>query len=260
MSVFADQQRGNTFWLGIIHLFAIGRGAVGLAPPQEAVTMSEARAVPSPTGARYVEPSAETILQPGVKIGDLYERNMSQPYVLQRLAERTWWVQSFNYGTVFYVGDEGVLILDELEGVYDNIAEAVASVTDKPITAAVYVHYHADHMGDIGKYVEAAEAAGKQLRIIGSSKTLRCMALSDSSFPRPTDVLDWPRDSFEFEGLTVELHGFDPAAHCEDHAAWLLTSERVIHSSDLINPDQPPFWKFAGNERFQFHEHNLRQI
>ena len=68
--------------------------------------MSEARAVPSPTGARYVEPSAETILQPGVKIGDLYERNMSQPYVLQRLAERTWWVQSFNYGTVFYVGDE----------------------------------------------------------------------------------------------------------------------------------------------------------
>jgi hypothetical protein len=47
------------------------------------------------------------VLEPGQKIGDLYPRNMSQPYVLQRLAERVWWVQSFNYGTVFYVGDRG---------------------------------------------------------------------------------------------------------------------------------------------------------
>jgi len=222
--------------------------------------MNDKRAVPSPIGATYVEPSAETILQPGAKISDLYARNMSEPYVLQRLAERTWWVQSFNYGTVFYVGDAGVLIFDQLEGVYDNIIQGVSSVTDKAITAAVYVHYHADHMGDIGKYLEAAEARGERLRIFGSSKTRLCMDLSDSSFPRPTDVLEWPRDTFEFEGLTVELHGFDPAAHCEDHAAWLLTNERVLHSSDLINPDQPPFWKFAGNERFQFHEHNLREI
>ena len=146
-------------------------------------------------------------------------------------------MQSFNYGTVFYVGEAGVLIFDQLEGVYDNIAQAVASVTDKPITAAVYVHYHADHIGDIGKYVAAAEARGERLRIIGSSKTGLCMDLSNSSLPRPTDVLEWPRDTFEFEGLTVELHGFDPAAHCEDHAAWLLTDERIIHSSDLINPD-----------------------
>ena len=33
-----------------------------------------------------------------------------------------------------------------------------------------------------------------------------------------------------------------------------------MHSSDLINPDQPPFWKFAGNERFHWHEHNLKQV
>ena len=122
--------------------------------------MSETALPQSPTNATYVEPSAETILEPGLKLGDLLRRNMTQPYVLQRLAERVWWVQSFNYGTVFYVGDEGVLIFDTLEGVYDNITQAVASVTDKPITAAVYPHYHADHIGDIDKYVAAAEAAG----------------------------------------------------------------------------------------------------
>ena len=108
----------------------------------------------SPTNATYVDPSAETILKPGLKLGNLLRRNMTQPYVLQRLTQRAYWVQSFNYGTVFFVGERGVLIFDTLEGVYDNITKAVASVTNKPITAAIYPHYHADHIGDIDKYVE----------------------------------------------------------------------------------------------------------
>lgn len=215
---------------------------------------------PSTIGATYVDPSAEEVLEPGLKIGDLYARNMSQPYVLQRLAERVWWVQAFNYGTVFYVGDKGVLIFDALEGVYDNIAQAVASVTDKPITGAIYPHYHADHIGDIAKYVAAAQRAGESLRIFGSEKSRQAMELSNSGFPPISDVVEWPRGSFRFEDLSVELHGFEWAAHTDDHAAWLLPQEGIVHSSDLINPDQPPFWKFAGNERFHWHEHNLKQV
>jgi hypothetical protein len=115
-------------------------------------------------------------------------------------------------------------------------------------------------MGSGGQFVAAAEGDGRHLRIIGNDKTRQSMEIPDSSLPRPTDVVEWPRGSFEFEGITVELHGFEWAAHCDDHAAWLLTEDRVIHSSDLINPDQPPFWHFAGNERFRHHEDNLRQI
>jgi len=98
------------------------------------------------------------------------------------------------------------------------------------------------------------------LRIIASEKTRQSMELANSSFPRPTQVLKWPRDSFGFDGLTVELHGFEWAAHTDDHSAWLLKQDRILHSPDLINPDQPPFWKFAGSERFRFHEDNLRQV
>ncbi len=106
-----------------------------------------------------------------------------------------------------------MLILDALEGVYDGIAQAVASVTDLPITAVVYPHYHADHIGDIAKYVDGAKQRGRELRIIGSAKTAEAMDLSDSSFPRPTEVLDWPRARFDFEGTTVEQYGFEWAAH-----------------------------------------------
>lgn len=222
--------------------------------------MSDTRQPPSPTGATYVEPSATTVLEPGTKIGDLFRRNMTQPYVLQRLTERAYWVQAFNYGTVFYVGERGVLIFDTLEGVYDRITQGVASVTDKPIVAAVYPHYHADHIGDIDKYVEAARRRGIDFQIYASAKTRQSMDLANSAFPRPTRELAWPRDRFEFDGLTVQLHGFEWAAHSDDHAAWLLEQERILHSPDLINPDQPPFWRFAGNERFRFHEDNLKQV
>src|SRR6476661_8209339 len=173
---------------------------------------------PSPTGARYVEPSAETLLKPGTKIGDLFHRNMTQPYVLQRLTERAWWVQAFNYVTVFYVSDRGVLVFDTLEGVYDNVTQAVASVTDKPIIAAVYPHYHADHIGDIDMYVEAARRQKIDFQIYAATKTRQSMDLANSAFPRPTRELKWPHDSFDFAGLTVELHGFEWAAHSDDHS------------------------------------------
>jgi hypothetical protein len=41
--------------------------------------VSETTRTQSPSGATYVEPSAETILQPGTKIGDLYCRTMYRP-------------------------------------------------------------------------------------------------------------------------------------------------------------------------------------
>jgi hypothetical protein len=80
--------------------------------------MNESLQHPSPVGATYVEPSPEHVLAPGTKISELFRRNMTEPYVLQRLSQRAWWVQSFNYGTVFYVAEKGVLIFDTLEGVY----------------------------------------------------------------------------------------------------------------------------------------------
>ena len=91
-------------------------------------------------------------------------------------------------------------MLDTLEGVYDNITQAVASVTDKPITAAVYPHYHADHIGDIAQYVAAAESPGRAAADHRQREDPPVDGAGDSSFPRPTEVLGWPRDSFEFEG------------------------------------------------------------
>lgn len=220
-------------------------------------------AVPAPepasiVAAMYVEPSATVPLEPGKKIGELYQRNMEQPYVLQRLTERTYFFQRQFYGALFYVGDKGVLLFDPLDGRVEHLLAAIAQVTPLPVTAVVYSHDHADHIGGAQALVDSATAKGtKNLRIIASKATAEKMKFLGSLLPKPTEVIPFPRGSFRFEKLTVELHGFERAAHSEDHGIWYLKSEKVAHLPDHINPDQPPFWGFAVAESFVYYQYNL---
>ncbi len=215
---------------------------------------------PSTVQATYVDPSSTRALQPAEKVGQLYTRNARQDYVLQRLTERSYWVQRQYYGTIFYVGDKGVLLFDPLEDRGEHIMKAIAEVTDLPVTAIVYSHDHADHIGDARIFTEAAAKAGTDLRIIASQATAAKMRFLGSALPAPTETVAWPRGSFDFEGLTVELHGIERAAHTDDHGIWLLASEKIVHLPDIVNPDQPPFWAFAGSETYAYYRANLEQL
>lgn len=66
-----------------------------------------------------------------------------------------------------------------------------------------------------------------------------------SRLPKATVVLPNLKDSFKFENLTVESHRFEYPAHTDDHSVWLLKEERILHSPDLLNPDQLPVMGFA---------------
>lgn len=233
-------------------------GALALAlSPVFAQAPAEA---PSAVQAVYVEPSATRVLRAGEKIGGLYGRNNTQDYVLQRLTQRVYWFQRQHYGTIFYVGDKGVLLFDPLEARAEQLRKAIAEVTPLPVTALVYSHDHADHIGDAPVFVEAARKAGVKPRIIASKATAEKMAYLKSKLPKPTETVTWPRGDFRFEGLKVSLHGFERGAHTDDHGVWLLDAEKVAHLPDLVNPDQPPFWAFAGSENFVYYEANVEQL
>lgn len=235
--------------------------ALALTPAAGAQTAAVADA-PSPHGAvRYVAPSATRKLAPGERIERLYARNNADQFVLQRLTGRTYFVQHHSYGTTFYVGDRGVLLFDALEGLTPMVLAAIRSVTPLPVAAVVYSHDHADHIGHVDSVVAATvRATGRRPRIIASQATVDKQAYLGSALPKATTVVPWPRGSFRFEGLTVELHGFTRAAHADDHGVWLLRGERVAHLPDLVNADQPPFWRFSGAERFVYYEQNLRML
>lgn len=214
----------------------------------------------STVNASYVEPSAEKIISPSDKLNNLFERNMSQPYILQKIGERTYYVQRYFYSTTFYVGDKGVLLFDAPEGRGKYLLQAIRDVTPLPVTALVYPHYHVDHIGDSPFWNDEAKKEGVNLRIIASKATAEKMQFMNSRLPVATQVLSKKDDQFKFEKQTIELHRFVKAGHTDDHSVWLLKQEKVAHSPDLLNPDQLPMMGFAVSDTLVYHDSNLRQV
>ncbi|EPE8691675.1 MBL fold metallo-hydrolase [Escherichia coli] len=214
----------------------------------------------STVNASYVEPSAEKIISPSDKLNNLFERNMSQPYILQKIGERTYYVQRYFYSTTFYVGDKGVLLFDAPKGRGKYLLQAIRDVTPLPVTALVYSHYHVDHIGDSPFWNDEAKKEGVNLRIIASKATAEKMQFMNSRLPVATQVLSKKDDQFKFEKQTIELHRFVKAGHTDDHSVWLLKQEKVAHSPDLLNPDQLPMMGFAVSDTLVYHDSNLRQV
>lgn len=214
----------------------------------------------STVNASYVEPSAEKIISPSDKLNNLFERNMSQPYILQKIGERTYYVQRYFYSTTFYVGDKGVLLFDAPEGRGKYLLQAIRDVTPLPVTALVYSHYHVDHIGYSPFWNDEAKKEGVNLRIIASKATAEKMQFMNSRLPVATQVLSKKDDQFKFEKQTIELHRFVKAGHTDDHSVWLLKQEKVAHSPDLLNPDQLPMMGFAVSDTLVYHDSNLRQV
>lgn len=214
----------------------------------------------STVNASYVEPSAEKIISPSDKLNNRFERNMSQPYILQKIGERTYYVQRYFYSTTFYVGDKGVLLFDAPEGRGKYLLQAIRDVTPLPVTALVYSHYHVDHIGDSPFWNDEAKKEGVNLRIIASKATAEKMQFMNSRLPVATQVLSKKDDQFKFEKQTIELHRFVKAGHTDDHSVWLLKQEKVAHSPDLLNPDQLPMMGFAVSDTLVYHDSNLRQV
>jgi glyoxylase-like metal-dependent hydrolase (beta-lactamase superfamily II) len=207
------------------------------------------------TGAEYVEPSTEMPLRSGQRVSHLFPRNVMGEYVLQRITERTYWFSRHFYGTLFYVGKRGVLLLDPPQGAADSLLTAIASVTSLPVTAICYSHFHADHIGGARKLVRSLSAAP---RVIASEHTAAWMERFGSDLPRPTDVLRWPDGAIDFEGVELRLRGLPRPGHAPDHAVFLLAEERIGHSADLINIDQLPFGGFAGQDPLVLFKPNLQ--
>lgn len=217
--------------------------SLAIAAPASAEDIVES---PSTVDAVYAAESTTRALQPGEKIENLYTKNATQDYVLQKLTDRVYFFQRQFYGTVFYVGDDGVLLFDALEGHAAAVEAAIDQVTSLPITALVYSHDHADHIADAAAIIDANPG----IRVIAQQATADLMDQLGSNLPRPNEVLPAGTDSFTFEGLTVSVVPFSENTHAHDHAAYVLEGTGVVHVPDVINPDQPPFWSFAGAEGY----------
>src|ERR1700753_714208 len=138
----------------------------------------------STTGAEYVEPWATELIKRGQRVSHLFPRAVMEEFVLQRVTERVWWVTRQFYGSLFYVGERGGLLFGSPLGAADATLAAIASVTPLPVTAVVYSHFHADHVGGSRRLFELLAAAPP--RGVASEDTARRMSRVPADLPPPT--------------------------------------------------------------------------
>ena len=156
--------------------------------------------------AEEVKPAHTHKLKPGQDV-DASRLQFDHPYFTRKLSDRSYIVTTQLYTVLFYVGDNGVLVLDPggpAETPY--VLEAIAEVTTLPITAVMYSHSHQDHIVGTKLILEAAEKTGVSLSIIATDKTKADLQrFTKLGIPQPTKIIATPFDTFTFEGLKVEV-------------------------------------------------------
>lgn len=198
------------------------------------------------SAADYQPPNATRAIATGVYLENL-SQVYSTDYAVQRLSQRAYWIGIHGYNALALVGDEGVLVVDPLAGGSSkNLLDAIASITDKPVKALVYSHYHLDHVGGARVFVDAVmKTTGVAPDIYAAAATAEQIARFGNKIPPPTVVIWGDDETFAFEGITLRLMTPRHNGHSVDNSLLFIPDENVLSFIDMVNPNEVPFLGFA---------------
>ena len=194
---------------------------------------------------RYVEPSATRILGPDEYIHfKLF--GATGEWFIQKLTERTYMFVSFVFAQTVFVGDEGVLVIDAPQSLHpERFFEALARVTDLPVTTLVYSHPHVDHTAGAKQLRDALRAQGRRLRIVASENCAREIRHYKNGSLYPTDIIANGRARFRFEKWSFQhvtpVHWAHTGAD-----SYTITPDGVAHLVDFAKPGKLPLADVSG--------------
>jgi glyoxylase-like metal-dependent hydrolase (beta-lactamase superfamily II) len=160
-------------------------------------------------------------------------------YLVEEIAERTYWLTDGLYQMIFLVTADGVIAIDAPPTIGNNIPRAIASVTKAQVTHAIYSHHHADHTGAMTLYTGA--------RFYAQSEVARLLRqVSDPNRPLPDRTFD--------DQLTVTAGSdrIELAYHGPNHSPGnifvYLPAQRVLMLVDVVFPGWVPFAYLAESQ------------
>jgi glyoxylase-like metal-dependent hydrolase (beta-lactamase superfamily II) len=158
-------------------------------------------------------------------------------YRVQDLGAGLYMITDNIYQSMFLVYDRGVVVIDAPPDYAARIPQAIAEVTDKPITHLIYSHSHIDHIG-------GARALGGHPVIIAQRETLRLLERAgDSNRPPPT-VTFTDRYTLRVGGKTLDL-SYHGDGHEPGNIFIYAPAQRVLMVVDLVFPGWMPWRRFA---------------
>jgi glyoxylase-like metal-dependent hydrolase (beta-lactamase superfamily II) len=160
-------------------------------------------------------------------------------YLIEEIAERTYWLTDGLYQMIFLATAEGVVVVDAPPTIGNNILRAIASVTKAPVTHAVYSHHHADHTGAMTLYDGARFYA--QREVSGLLRQAR-----DPNRPLPDVTFD-DRLTITAGEDRIELAYHGPN-HSPGNIFTYLPDQRVLMLVDVVFPGWVPFAYLAESQ------------
>jgi len=154
-------------------------------------------------------------------------------YVVEEIRDGVYWVGDGAYNTMFLVSTEGVIAVDPLPTLGPRYLQAIASVTDRPVTHVVYSHEHTDHIG-------AASLFPKGAVIVAHQETARLLAArNDPRRPVPTVTFD-DRYTLSVGNQTLEL-AYRGDNHEPGNIFIYAPRQRVLMLVDVVYPGYMPY-------------------
>ena len=158
-------------------------------------------------------------------------------YRTQKLGDGLYMITDGAYQSMFMTYENGVVVVDAPPSYASHIPQAIAEVSNKPITHLVYSHAHTDHIG-------GAKSLGGRPIIIAQAETNRLLARdSDPNRPLATVTFeDRYRLSVGSQVLELSYHG---NAHLPGNIFIYAPNQRTLMVVDVIFPGWMPWRRFA---------------
>jgi len=160
-------------------------------------------------------------------------------YLVEEIAERTYWLTDGLYQMIFLVTAEGVVAVDAPPTIGNNIPRAIASVTTARVTHAIYSHHHADHTGAMALYEGARFVAQREV-----ASLLR--QAGDPNRPLP-DATFGDQLTIAVGGDRIELAYHGPN-HSPGNIFTYLPAQQVLMLVDVVFPGWVPFAYLAESQ------------
>ena len=158
-------------------------------------------------------------------------------YFVVEIANGLYWLNDFAYQVMFLTTGEGVIVVDVPPSMGENILNAIAEVTDEPITHVIYSHIHKDHIG-------AANIFPDTVTIIAHKDTATHLAMkNDPGRPVPTITFD---DTYTLSvGDQILELSYVGAFHSKGDILIYAPQQKVLMAVDIFHPSHAPFKNFA---------------
>jgi glyoxylase-like metal-dependent hydrolase (beta-lactamase superfamily II) len=142
------------------------------------------------------------------------------------------------------VTPDGVILIDtKLAGEqnYNALVEQIKTVTDKPVKFAIVTHHHADHTGNVDRFL----AAGTQ--VVGHENLKKNVATYQPTAPIAPPSITYDKEyAVKLGGVTVEAMHFGRSHTSGDSIVYFRDLKVVALSDAVTTGGQGPLVDYAG--------------